>query len=166
MDPVVLTVFVLVYAGMVFGGFRGLALDRTGIVLLGAIAMMAFGRLTPEQAWHCVDFPTIGLLFGLMVVSAQFRMGGFYTMVARRLTAGASGPGVFLAQIIAIAALLSALLANDIICLALTPVLIEIAAARRLNPMPFLIGLACASNVGSAATLIGNPQNMLIGQLL
>jgi Na+/H+ antiporter NhaD/arsenite permease-like protein len=166
MDSVTLAVFVVVYTGMIFGGFRGLALDRTGIVLLGAIAIMAAGRLTPEEAWRCVDFPTIGLLFGLMVISAQFRLGGFYTMVARRLTAGSSSPGAFMAQLLAVSAGLSALLANDIICLALTPVVIEIAAARRLNPIPFLIGLACSSNIGSAATLIGNPQNMLIGQLL
>ncbi|MBI1289788.1 anion transporter [bacterium] len=166
MDSVTLAVFVFVYTGMIFGGFRGLALDRTGIVLLGAIAILATERLTPTAAWAAVDFPTIGLLFGLMVISAQFRLGGFYTAVARRLTAGASSPGVFLAQLLAISAVLSALLANDIICLALAPVVIEIAAARRLNPMPFLIGLACSSNIGSAATLIGNPQNMLIGQLL
>lgn len=166
MDWAVLLIFVFVYTGMIFGGFRGLALDRTGIVLLGAIAMMAAGKLGPEEAWHSVDFPTIALLFGLMVLSAQFRLGGFYTLVAQRLMAAPAAPGIFLAQVIALSAVLSALLANDIICLALTPVLIDICRGRRLNPMPFLLGLACASNAGSAATLIGNPQNMLIGQVL
>lgn len=166
MDSVILGTFILVYLGMIFGGFRGLALDRTGIVLLGMIVLLAGGAVSPERAWESVDIGTMGLLFGLMVVSAQFRLGGFYTLVSSRLDGSQSTPQRFLAQVIALAAGLSALLANDIICLAITPVLIGICAKRRLNPMPFLLGLACASNIGSAATLIGNPQNMLIGQQL
>jgi Na+/H+ antiporter NhaD/arsenite permease-like protein len=158
--------FVLVYIGMIFGGFRGLALDRTGIVLLGMIVLVAGGAVSPEAAWASVDVGTMALLFGLMVVSAQFRLGGFYTLVSKSLAKGESSPRVFLAQIIALSALLSALLANDIICLAVTPVLIEICSRRRLNPIPFLLGLACSANIGSTATLIGNPQNMLIGQAL
>ncbi len=166
MASLILTTFVLVYVGMIFGGFRGLALDRTGIVLLGAIVMVSSGGLSLEEAWRSIDVPTIALLFGLMVVSAQFRLGGFYTFVSLRLERVESTPGAFLAQSMALAAALSALLANDIICLAITPVLIDICSRRGLNPMPYLIGLACASNIGSAATLIGNPQNMLIGQVL
>jgi len=151
---------------MILGEFRGLALDRTGIALLGAIALVAAGRLSMEEAWAALDFRTLALLFGLMVVSAQFRLGGFYTRVARRQAQARSSPPVFLAQVIALAAGLSALLANDIVCLALAPPLIEGCARRRLQPVPYLLALACASNAGSAATLIGNPQNMLIGQAL
>jgi Na+/H+ antiporter NhaD/arsenite permease-like protein len=128
--------------------------------------VLALGRLDLAEAWHSVDVPTIMLLFGLMVVSAQFRLGGFYTELTRRIKGLGGSPATFLAQSMALAAVLSALLANDIICLAITPVLAEICARRRLNPMPHLVGLACASNIGSAATLIGNPQNMLIGQVL
>jgi len=166
MDWLVLGVFILVYVGMVLGEIPGLALDRTGIALLGAIVMLASGRLTLSQAWAAVDLPTIALLFGLMVVSAQFRLGGFYSHVTRRLAAAKAGPSALLALLIAVVALLSALLANDVVCLAVAPVLVEGCARRRLNPIPFLLGLACAANVGSAATLIGNPQNMLIGQVL
>jgi Na+/H+ antiporter NhaD/arsenite permease-like protein len=166
MDTVVLAVFVLVYAGMILGEFRGLALDRSGIALLGAIALVATGRLDVDEAWAAIEVHTIALLLGLMVVAAQFRLGGFYTALTRRIGAGDHPPGGLLALVIGAAGLLSAILANDIVCLAMAPVLVEICARKRLDPVPFLLALACASNVGSAATLIGNPQNMLIGQTL
>lgn len=166
MDSVVLAVFLVVYAGMIAGRIRGLALDRTGIVLLGAIALVASGRVTPEGAWEAVDVSTIVLLFGLMVVSAQFRLGGFYSLVAHRLGKSEASPPRFLAYLMLVSGGLSAVLANDIICLAMAPVLVEICQHRRFHPLPFLVALACASNIGSAATLIGNPQNMLIGQVL
>lgn len=166
MDPVVAAIFVLVYLGMILGEIPGLALDRTGIALLGAIALVAFGRMTVADAWHAIDVATIALLLGLMVISAQFRLGGFYTTLTRRLGAGDHTPGGLLALVILAAGGLSAVLANDIVCLAIAPVLVEVCAHRRLDPVPFLLALACAANVGSAGTLIGNPQNMLIGQTL
>ena len=166
MDPVVLVIFVLVYAGMILGEFPGLALDRSGIALLGAIALLATGRLTLEEATLAVDVHTIALLFGLMVISAQFRLGGFYAEAVRRIAAHAHGPDALLLWVTVAAGVLSSLLANDIVCLAMAPMLIAICAHRQLTPMPFLLALACASNVGSAATLIGNPQNMFIGESL
>lgn len=166
MDWFVLAVFSLVYLGMILGRLPGLALDRTGIALLGALALLAGGRLTLAEAWGAVDVPTIALLFGLMIVSAQFRLGGFYTWLTRRIALAELSPPALLALLVAAAGLLSALLANDIVCLAMAPILAEGCARRRLDPKPFLLALACAANVGSAATLIGNPQNMLIGQAL
>ena len=151
---------------MLLGEIPGLALDRTGIALLGAIAIVASGRMSVNDAWNAIDVPTIALLLGLMVISAQFRLGGFYSTLTRRLGAGDHTPAGLLALVIAAAGGLSALLANDIVCLAMAPVLIEVCASRRLDPIPFLLALACAANVGSAGTLIGNPQNMLIGQTL
>src|SRR2546430_689525 len=151
---------------MVLGEIPGLALDRTGVALLGAIALLATEQVSPEAAWGAVDVSTIMLLFGLMVVSAQFRLGGFYTYLTRRLSAVQVAPDVLLAFLVGVAGILSALLANDIVCLAMAPVLVEGCARRRLDPVPFLLALACAANVGSAATLIGNPQNILIGQTL
>jgi Na+/H+ antiporter NhaD/arsenite permease-like protein len=165
-EPVVVSVFAFVYLGMILGEVPGLKLDRTGIALLGAIVLVATGRLTLDAAWAAIDVPTIALLLGLMVLSAQFRLGGFYSMITRRLGAGEHTPSGLLALVIVTSALLSAVLANDIVCLAMAPVLIEVCSHRRLNPLPYLLALACASNVGSAATLIGNPQNMLIGQTL
>jgi Na+/H+ antiporter NhaD/arsenite permease-like protein len=165
-EPVVVSIFAFVYLGMFLGEVPGLKLDRTGIALLGAIAVVATGRLSVDAAWNAVDVPTIALLFGLMVVSAQFRLGGFYSMLTRRVGAGDHTPSGLLALVISTSAALSAVLANDIVCLAMAPVLVEVCTHRRLNPLPYLLALACASNVGSAATLIGNPQNMLIGQTL
>lgn len=161
-----LLIFLLVYAGMILGGVPGLRIDRTGVALLGAVALVAAGSLDTAQAWQAVDVPTIGLLLGLMVVSAQFRLGGCYTWVTRWLAARDTTPRRLLLELILVTGLLAALLTNDVICLAVAPVLVEICARRRLDPVPFLLGLAAASNVGSAATLIGNPQNMLIGQAL
>jgi Na+/H+ antiporter NhaD/arsenite permease-like protein len=166
MDPVVVGVFAFVYLGMIAGELPGLKVDRSGIALLGAIVIVATGRVPLEEAWRAIDVPTIALLFGLMVISAQFRLGGFYTLVTRRLGAGDHSALGLLALVTLTAAALSAILANDIVCLAMAPVLIEVCSRRRLNPVPYLLALACASNVGSAATLIGNPQNMLIGQTL
>ena len=166
MDPVVVGVFLLVYVGMIVGEIPRLRIDRTGFALLGAITLVAAGRMTTQAAWAAIDVPTIALLFGLMVMSAQFRLGGFYAALTRRIGAGQHTPTGLLALVIVAAGVLSAILANDIVCLAMAPVVVEIATARRLNPIPYLLALACASNVGSAGTLIGNPQNMLIGQTL
>lgn len=165
MQNYVLAVFAVVYLGMVLGGLPGLAVNRAGIAVLGAVALLAGGVLDSRQAWASIDMPTMSLLFGLMLVSAQLRLGGFYTFMARRIAkAGLSAPWLLL-LVMAAGGGLSAVLVNDIVCLAMTPVLVEGCLRRGLNPMPFLLGLACSSNIGSAATLIGNPQNMLIGQV-
>ncbi|MBI4703319.1 MAG: anion transporter, partial [Deltaproteobacteria bacterium] len=166
MDGFVLLVFVLVYLGMILGRIPGLALDRTGVALLGALLLVLGGRMTPAQATGAVDFATLALLFGLMVVSAQLRLGGFYSRVVQRLAAARVSPDALLALLVATAGLLSALLVNDVVCLAMAPMLVEACARRRLDPRPFLLALALAANIGSAATLIGNPQNILVGQAL
>ena len=151
---------------MLLGEIPGLALDRTGVALLGALVLVASERVTPAAAWEAVDVPTLALLFGLMVVSAQLRLGGFYAWLTRRIVAADVTPPALLAAVVGAAGALSAVLANDIVCLAVAPLLVEGCLRRRLHPVPFLLALACAANVGSAATLIGNPQNMLIGQVL
>jgi Na+/H+ antiporter NhaD/arsenite permease-like protein len=162
----VVLVFAVVYLGMFLGGLPRLKLDRSGVALLGAIAVIALTGLTVEDAARAVDLPTIVLLFAFMVVSAQMRLGGFYTEVTRRVGALPLSRRGLLAAIIAVAGALSAVFSNDIICLAMTPVVARLCLRRGLDPLPFLVGLACAANIGSAATLIGNPQNMLIGSVL
>ncbi len=166
MTTTVILIFCLVYLGLIAGTLPGLALDRSGIALLGAIALVALGVVTPKAAWESIDVPTIALLFGLMVVSSQFRLAGFYSALSARLARTHWSAEQLLFVVIVISGVLSALLVNDIVCLALAPIVVEIASARRLDPVPFLLGTAAGSNVGSAATLIGNPQNMLIGQQL
>jgi Na+/H+ antiporter NhaD/arsenite permease-like protein len=165
-EATVLAVFAVVYLGMLLGGLPFLQLDRTGVALLGAIALVAAGALTPEQAAQSVHLPTLLLLFSFMVISAQMRLGGFYTHVTLVLSEMRISPPALLAALVAVVGALSAVFSNDVICLAIAPVLADACLARRLDPVPYLLGLACAANVGSAATLIGNPQNMLIGQVL
>jgi Na+/H+ antiporter NhaD/arsenite permease-like protein len=151
---------------MIMGGLPFLQLDRTGIALLGAIALVTIGDLTPEQAAQSIHLPTLLLLFSFMVISAQMRLGGFYSAVTRHIAGLPLGPHALLAAVIATVAALSAVFSNDIVCLAVAPVLADACLRRGLDPVPFLLALACAANIGSAATLIGNPQNMLIGSVL
>ncbi|MCK7478656.1 MAG: SLC13 family permease [Candidatus Moduliflexus flocculans] len=126
--------------------------------------MVVFGVLTPGRALGSISLGTLLLLYGLMVVSAQLRLGGFYTWLAVRIASMAGNPGKFLFVLMITSGLLASVLANDIICLAFTPVLAVALRRRGMNPVPFLLGLAMATNLGSAATIIGNPQSMLIGQ--
>ncbi len=159
-----ITIFCLAYFGIALGKIPGLAIDRVGVALLGAIAMVVFGVVTTEDAVKSIDLPTILLLYSLMIISAQLRLGGFYTWIALKIVPYYSHPRLFLLITMLVSALLSAILANDIVCFAFTPVLALSLLEAGLNPLPFLIGLAVSSNIGSAATIIGNPQNMLIGQ--
>ena len=151
---------------MILGRIPGLALDRTGVALFGVTALVATGRILMPDVRAAIDIPTMVLLFSLMVISAQFRLSGFYSHIVRRIGKADLSPRTLLALLIGVVGILSAVLANDIVCLAVTPVLVEACAHRNLNPVPYLLALACAANVGSAATLIGNPQNILIGQVL
>lgn len=166
MTVAIVIVFVLVYLGMILGGLPFLQLDRTGIALLGAIALVGVGAMTPEAAVQSLHLPTLILLFAFMVLSAQLRLGGFYAWITLKLAALPLPPPLLLGALIAVVAMLSAVFSNDVVCLAVAPVLIDACRWRGLDPRPYLLALACAANAGSAATLIGNPQNMLIGSTL
>ncbi len=166
MTTIIFLIFCVVYLGMIFGALPFLQIDRTGIALLGAIALIGVEAVSPEEAAQSIHVPTLILLFSFMVVSAQMRLGGFYAWVTRRLAALPLPAPLLLAALIMLVATLSAVFSNDIVCLAVAPVLIDACLARRLDPVPYLLALACAANIGSAATLIGNPQNMLIGETL
>jgi Na+/H+ antiporter NhaD/arsenite permease-like protein len=161
-----LCVFVAVYGVMILGRVPGLGLDRTGAALLGAILLVAGGALDSPAAWRAIDTGTIALLLGLMLVSAQFRRSGCYDWLVRKVAARPTSPEQMLLELVAVTGALAALLTNDVVCLAVAPVLVDICVRKRLDPVPFLLGLAAAANTGSAATLLGNPQNMLIGQAL
>lgn len=166
MTEAIVAIFVVVYLGMILGGLPFLQLDRTGVALLGAIALIGIEAVRLEEAAKSIHLPTLILLFAFMVVSAQMRLGGFYDWVTRRLAALPLAPPLLLGVLVFVVAALAAVFSNDIVCLAVAPVLIDACRRRRLDPLPFLLALACASNIGSAATLIGNPQNMLIGETL
>jgi Na+/H+ antiporter NhaD/arsenite permease-like protein len=161
----ILLIFAVTYLGLAMGRIPGLKLNRVGIALLGAIAVMIFGRVTTAQAVAFVNWPTVCLLFGFFVISAQLRLSGFYNLVAGGIAARLDHPARFLFMLMAATGGLSAFLNHDIVCFVFTPIVAAALLRKQLNPVPFLIALAIASNLGAAATLIGNPQDMLIGQM-
>ncbi|MEA3277983.1 MAG: SLC13 family permease [Pseudomonadota bacterium] len=161
---VIVPVFFLVYAGMMLGRLPGLKVDRAAIALLGVIALVASEEITEEQAVGFVSPDTMSLLFGLMIVSAQFTMSGLYGEVTRRVVLLKVGPRILLAVLIAVTGIMAALLTNDVVALAMAPILLQLCLQRNLNPIPYLLAMACSANTGSTATIIGSPQNMLIGQ--
>jgi Na+/H+ antiporter NhaD/arsenite permease-like protein len=163
--PAVLVIFVLTYAGLAIGRIPGLRLNRTGIVLLGAIGMMIFSGSSTLQTASSVNWPTIFLLFGFFVISAQLRVSGFYDRVAGGISKRLEAPTHFLLYLVVVTAALSAFLNNDIVCYVLTPVVAAALVRKGIDPVPFLIALAAASNIGGAATLIGHSQNMVIATL-
>jgi Na+/H+ antiporter NhaD/arsenite permease-like protein len=159
-----LAVFLLVYVAMGVGQVPGFKVDRTGAAIVGALILMAAGRIIPQAAWDAIDYRTLGLLFGLMVVSAAFVVSGFYGWAAHRVATLEVSPPVLLAILVAVAGLLSAVLTNDVVVVAMTPLLVAITLSRGLNPVPFLLGFCFAANAGSAGTIIGSPQNIIAAQ--
>lgn len=157
--------FGLTYFGLAVGRLPGLRTDRAGIALVGAAGIMACGLLTFENAVKAIDFPTIVLLLGMMVVVAYLRRAGFFTLLAGWGLGRVRSPRMLLAVTMLLSGLLSAVLVNDVVCVALTPLVLHLTRRLGHDPRPHLVGLAIASNLGSAATLTGNPQNMIIGSM-
>lgn len=157
--------FALTYLGLALGRLPGLRTDRAGIALSGAAGVLACGLVSFEDAVRAVDFATITLLLGMMVVVAFLRRAGFFARLAGLAMGRVRSPKALLAVTMLLSGTLSAILVNDVVCLALTPLVLHLARRLGLDPRPHLVGLAVASNLGSAATLTGNPQNMIIGGL-
>lgn len=160
-----LLLFGATYLLLAIGRIPGLALDRTGFAVLGALAFLASGEISLTDAKLAIDAPTLTLLFSMMLLSAQYQLSGLYGAIGRRL-GRVEDPRRLLAGVLAVSALLAAVLTNDVVCFALTPVVCGALLATRLDPLPFLLAIACGTNLGSALTPIGNPQNILISQQL
>ena len=167
MPPVkiILAIFTVTYIGIAVGYIPGLKLNRVGIALLGAIGMMIFGGVSTADAIAYINGPTICLLFGFFVISAQLRLSGFYDKVADRLAQQLGKPARFLFVLMLVTGGLSAFLNHDIVCYAFAPITGLALLRKQINPVPFLIALTISSNIGAGLTLIGNPQNMMIGQV-
>ncbi len=157
--------FALTYAGLAVGKVPGLRMDRAGIALVGATLMLLTGMLTFEQAVSAesIDYKTLALLFGMMVVVGFLRLSGFFQRLTRGALRRIRGPHGLLLATVLLSGVLSAFLINDIVCLALTPLVLHLARRLRWDPVPHLIALATAANVGSTGTITGNPQNIYIG---
>jgi Na+/H+ antiporter NhaD/arsenite permease-like protein len=157
--------FILTYAGLALGKVPGLRMDRAGIAVVGATLMLVAGVLTLQEAVspQSIDYETLILLLGMMVVVGCLRLSGFFHLLAHWCLDRIETPRGLLAVTLLLSGVLSAFLVNDIVCLALTPLVLHLARRLRFNPLPHLIGLATASNIGSTGTITGNPQNMIIG---
>ena len=161
----VLLVLILTYIGMAACRIAWLRVDRTGIALLAVIALLATGAMTLDDFGSAVDMPTLALLFAMMIISAQLAESGFIDLCARTIVEMRGGTTALLALTVAIGGVLSAVLANDILVITIAPLLLAGAQRRGLDPRPFAIALAASINAGSSATLIGNPQNILLGAI-
>jgi Na+/H+ antiporter NhaD/arsenite permease-like protein len=153
----------LIFFGSYFvfalGKFPWMKIDRPGAAIIGAVLMVAFRIVGPQEALQSIDFATIVLLFSMMLVVANLRVGGFFERIAEWAIERLH-PHHLLPTVIFTTGLLSAFLVNDIVCLVMTPFVLHMARRLRLPPVPYLIAVATASNIGSAATITGNPQNM------
>jgi Na+/H+ antiporter NhaD/arsenite permease-like protein len=156
-------VFAISWTLIAFRRLRWLPIGRPAGAVAGGVGMVAVGALTPREAWEAVDGPTITLLLGMMLYTAYVERARLFEAVAARLLAARPAPGALLAALSVTSAGLSAVLVNDTVCLFLTPLVLGITRRMRLPPGPYLVALATAANLGSAATLVGNPQNMLVG---
>jgi Na+/H+ antiporter NhaD/arsenite permease-like protein len=156
-------IFAATYLVIAIGKLPGFHLDRAGAALLGASLMVGTGILSLDEAYRAVDFDTITLLLGMMIVVANLQLSGFFRLVNGWIITRATHPIVLLAVIVLAAGVLSAFLVNDTICLVMTPLVLDLVMRLKRNPVPYLLAVAMASNIGSVATMTGNPQNMIIG---
>jgi len=156
-------IFIATYAVIAIGRLPGARLDRAGAALIGASLMVASGTLTLEEAYRAIDLDTLTLLLGMMIVVANLRFAGFFGLAAAFIAQRARHPLLLLGGVIVVSGGLSAFLVNDTVCLVLTPLVAQAARALDRNPVPYLLALAMAANIGSTATITGNPQNIMIG---
>jgi Na+/H+ antiporter NhaD/arsenite permease-like protein len=160
-----LLIFIATYVAVALGRVPGLRLDRAGAALVGASLMVAIGGLPLETAYRAIDFDTITLLLGMMIVVANLRLSGFFRLVNAFVVTRARHPLVLLVAVTLVAGAFSAFLVNDTICLVMTPLVLELVLQLGRKPVPYLLAIAMGSNIGSTATITGNPQNMIIGSL-
>ena len=156
-------IFAITYVLISGRQLKVLPLNRPAAALLGAVLMVATGVMTPERAYRAINYDTLVLLLGMMLISAYLYLAHFFEWAAELLLNFSRTPARLLLYVTLTSGILSALLVNDTICLMLTPLVVAVIRRGKLPLLPFLIALATSANIGSAATLVGNPQNMIIG---
>ncbi len=155
-------IFLASYLVFAVGRLPGTNIDRPAMAVIGAVLMFVFGVLSPRRAIESIDFATLILLFSMMLIVASLHLAGFFQWIAH-LVIEHLEPSHLLPGIVFTSGILSAFLVNDIVCLVMAPLVLGICKRMGLRPLPYLLALATASNVGSVATITGNPQNILIG---
>jgi Na+/H+ antiporter NhaD/arsenite permease-like protein len=158
-------IFSATYLFVAVGQLPKLRLDRTGAALLGASLMVASGVLSLQEAYRAIDFNTLALLLGMMILVANLRLSGVFALVNAWLAARVRSPFGLLCAVTLLSGILSAFLVNDMICLVLAPLILELTKRLQRNPVPYLLAVAMAANVGSVATITGNPQNIIVGSV-
>jgi Na+/H+ antiporter NhaD/arsenite permease-like protein len=164
-EVVAIAIFSVTYLLISGRQLKILPLNRPAAALLGTVLMVACGILTPEEVYRSVDYDTLVLLLGMMIIAAYLSLAGFFDWAADWILRRAKTPQALLLYLVCTSGILSALLVNDTICLMLTPLVVAVMVRGKLPLPPFLLALAMSANLGSVATLVGNPQNMIIGHL-
>jgi Na+/H+ antiporter NhaD/arsenite permease-like protein len=164
-EIVAIAIFAFTYVLISGRRLKVLPLNRPAAALLGAVLMVGCGVMTPRQAYQSVDYDTLVLLLGMMIISAYLFLAGFFDWAADWILRHAATPRQLLLYLIICSGTLSALLVNDTVCLMLTPLVVSVMVRGKLPLPPYLLALAMSANLGSVATLVGNPQNMIIGHL-
>ena len=164
-EIIAIAIFAVTYLLISGRRLKILPLNRPAAALLGTVLMVACGILTPEQAYRAVDYDTLVLLLGMSLISAYLYLAGFFDWTADWVLKTARTPQRLLLYLILTSGILSALLVNDTICFMLTPLVVAVVVRGQLPLLPYLLALAMSANVGSVGTLVGNPQNMIIGHL-
>jgi len=155
-------VFLASYFVFAFGRLPGTKIDRPAMAVVGAVLMFVFRIVSPKTAIDSVDFGTLVLLFAMMLIVASLHLAGFFDWVGNRVILHLT-PHQLLPGVIFTSGILSAFLVNDVVCLFMAPLVLGVCKRMGLRPLPYLLALATASNIGGVATITGNPQNMLIG---
>lgn len=163
MNIAIYTIFIATYILIASRRLSILPIGRPAGALFGATLMVGVGAISPKESYMAIDHDTILLLFSMMVLSAYLQKAGFFDFIARRIVAVCSTAWSMLITIVFVSGGLSAFLMNDTVCIFFTPLVLILCKNYRLPYGPFLIALATSANIGSAATLVGNPQNMIIG---
>ena len=163
MQTTALIIFIITYIGIIFTRLPRMNIDRPSAAFFGAVAMILFGVITFDEAIRAIDFNTIALLLGMMIIVSTLELDGFFEWIALRALAAGRTPFKLLAVLTFTTGIASAFLVNDAVVLLFTPVIIGICRSLKINPIPFLVAEILSANIGSAMTITGNPQNMLIG---
>lgn len=157
-------IFLASYLVFAIGRFPGTKIDRPAAAVIGAALMFAFRVINPSAGIRSIDYATIVLLASMMLIVSSLHLAGFFEWVAGLVVKFVS-PSHLSPGVIFTSGILSAFLVNDVVCLVMTPLLLNICRQFSKRPIPYLLALATASNIGSTATITGNPQNILIGSI-
>jgi Na+/H+ antiporter NhaD/arsenite permease-like protein len=158
-------IFIATYVIVALGKIPVYRIDRAGAALLGGALMVGSGVLTIEEAYRAIDLGTITLLLGMMIVVANLRVSGFFRVANDWIAARVRHPFGLLVAVALTTGLMSAFLVNDAICLVMTQLVLDVVTRLKRDPVPYLLAIAMGSNIGSVATITGNPQNIIIGSL-